>query len=96
MVDVGPPHVVVRPHVRLDACAPPQSPGPTGAVIYGWQIYPENGAAPLRFATRQLNGFFTGALDEMAIFDRPLTAAEIGNLSISGGGGRDGQAAAGT
>jgi hypothetical protein len=38
---------------------------------------PAHGSAPVRFATRDGNSFFTGGLDEVAIYPRVLTGAEI-------------------
>lgn len=65
---------------------------PTQTVLYNfYKLTPGNGGAPLRFATRDKNSFLTGALDEIAIFDRKLTADEISELhaaaqEIIGGG----------
>ena len=41
---------------------------------------PLNGTSPLRIGTRDCGSFFTGGLDEVAVFDRRLTAAEISDL----------------
>lgn len=41
---------------------------------------PGIGSAPLRIATRDLNGFFEGAFDDLRIFNRTLTAQEIKTL----------------
>jgi len=38
---------------------------------------PADGSAPVRFATRDGNSFLTGGLDEVAIYPRVLTGAEI-------------------
>jgi hypothetical protein len=38
---------------------------------------PGDGGAPVRFATRDGNSFLTGGLDEVAIYLRVLTGAEI-------------------
>ena len=40
-------------------------------------IVPSDGSAPVRFATRDGNSFFTGGLDEVAIYPTVLTGAEI-------------------
>src|SRR5262245_1483597 len=42
-----------------------------------WQIFPLNGTAPLRFGTRDRKSFFSGTLDEIAIFSRKLTSSEV-------------------
>jgi hypothetical protein len=39
-----------------------------------------NGCSPLRIGTRDCGSFFTGGLDEVAVFDRRLTATEISAL----------------
>ena len=54
----------------------PPSPG----TLYSnpqWQIKPVAGSAPLRLGTRDKKNFLTGALDEVAIYPRMLTAKEI-------------------
>jgi hypothetical protein len=59
----------------------PGCPPPTSAVYYQtYSIIPENGTAPLRIGTRDCHQFFTGSIDELAVFDRRLTATEIQNL----------------
>jgi hypothetical protein len=51
---------------------------PDPGTLYGtYDIVPADGSAPVRFATRDGNSFFTGGLDEVAIYPRVLTAAEI-------------------
>jgi hypothetical protein len=42
-----------------------------------YDIMPAHRAAPLRLGTRDLASFFTGALDDAAIYPRVLSAAEI-------------------
>jgi hypothetical protein len=42
-----------------------------------WQINPVSGTAPLRLGTRNLQHFLAGALDEVAIYPRVLTAKEV-------------------
>ena len=42
-----------------------------------WQITSVPGSAPLRLGTREGKSFFTGGLDEVAIYPRVLTAQEI-------------------
>jgi len=54
----------------------PPSPG----TLYNnadWQIKPAHGAAPLRLGAQNLKHFLTGGLDEIAIYPRVLTSAEI-------------------
>jgi hypothetical protein len=51
---------------------------PDRGTLYGtYTIVPADGGAPVRFATRDGNSFFTGGLDEVAIYSRVLTGAEI-------------------
>jgi hypothetical protein len=56
---------------------------PSGGTLYShpdYRVMPGNGTAPLRFGTRDLAGFLSGAIDEVAIFDRKLSDAEINQL----------------
>jgi hypothetical protein len=48
-----------------------------GARYAGYSIAPAHGNAPLRLGTRDLAGFFAGALDDVAIYPRVLSAAQI-------------------
>jgi hypothetical protein len=51
---------------------------PDPGTLYGtYDIVPADGSAPVRFATRDGNSFLTGGLDEVAIYPRVLTGAEI-------------------
>ncbi len=53
---------------------------PSAGVLYNnpqWQIKPVSGTAPLRLGTRNLKHFLVGAIDEVAIYPRVLTAKEI-------------------
>ena len=51
---------------------------PTPGTLYGtYDIVPADGSAPVRFATRDGNSFLAGGLDEVAIYPRVLTGAEI-------------------
>jgi hypothetical protein len=52
----------------------------SGAQCKSFSITPGNGDAPLRFATRDKRSYLPGALDEIAIFDRKLTADELAAL----------------
>jgi hypothetical protein len=54
--------------------SPASSPG---ALYSSFDIVPAHGPAPLRLGTRDLGSFFTGALDEIAIYPRILSAGEI-------------------
>jgi hypothetical protein len=51
--------------------------GSKGTRYDSYGIKPVHGKAPLRLGTRDLRGFLTGGLDEVAIYPRVLTAAEI-------------------
>lgn len=42
-----------------------------------WKIKPEAGTAPVRLGTRDSKGFLIGGLDEVAIYPRILSAAEV-------------------
>ncbi len=44
-------------------------------------VTPANGTAPLRIGTRDFNSYFQGAIDDIAIYNRVLTASEIHQLS---------------
>jgi hypothetical protein len=48
-----------------------------GARYASYNIVPAHGAAPLRLGTRDLGSFFAGALDDIAVYPRVLSAAEI-------------------
>ena len=48
-----------------------------GALYSSFGINPQAGTAPLRLGTRNLTSFFAGRLDEVAIYPRVLSAAEI-------------------
>jgi hypothetical protein len=48
-----------------------------GALYSSFKIKPQPGKAPVRLGTRDLASFLTGALDEVAIYGRTLTGAEI-------------------
>jgi hypothetical protein len=56
---------------------------PSPGVLYSnpsFVVHPRNGTSPLRIGTRDCASFFTGGLDEVAVFDRALTAAEVSEL----------------
>jgi Concanavalin A-like lectin/glucanases superfamily len=48
-----------------------------GARYASYAIEPAHGSSPLRFGTRDLSSYFTGGLDEIAIYPRVLSAGEI-------------------
>jgi hypothetical protein len=54
-----------------------KSPPAPGTLYANYDIVPADGGAPVRFATRDRNSFFTGGLDQVAIYPRVLTGAEI-------------------
>jgi hypothetical protein len=63
---------------------------PSAGTLYNnpkWQIKPVHGTAPLRLGTRDTKSFLTGALDEVAIYPRVLTAKEILENYKTGTGG---------
>ena len=47
------------------------------ALYSSFDIVPQAGTAPVRLGTRNFTSFFTGSLDEFAIYPRVLSAAEI-------------------
>jgi hypothetical protein len=47
-------------------------------------ISPQLGSAPLRMGTRDLHSYFLGALADVRVWNRPLSAAEVGDLYLSG------------
>jgi hypothetical protein len=56
----------------------PSMRGSSGTLYSEYQIVPTHGAAPLRFGACDIrHAFFTGGLDEVAIYPRLLSAAEI-------------------
>jgi hypothetical protein len=56
-----------------------------GARYASYAIEPVHGPAPLRFGTRDFQSYFKGGLDDIAIYPRVLSAAEIaGNFAASG------------
>jgi hypothetical protein len=51
--------------------------GSPGTLYKSYGIRPQHGRAPLRLGTRDLRGFLTGGLDEVAIYPRVLTAERV-------------------
>jgi hypothetical protein len=58
-----------------------------GTLYREYHITPAHGTAPVRFGTRDLKHFLAGGLDEVAIYPRVLTAAEIRENYLVGTGG---------
>jgi hypothetical protein len=54
-----------------------RKPPDPGTPYSSYQIVPTPGPAPLRLGTRDLQSFLFGALDEVAIYPRVLTAQEV-------------------
>jgi hypothetical protein len=57
--------------------------GGDGSLYSGYAIVPGNGSAPVQLATCNHTSYLNGAIDEVAIFDRCLTPAEILSLHKS-------------
>jgi hypothetical protein len=56
----------------------PSAHNPSPGTLYkSYGIKPMPGKAPLRLGTRDLRGFLTGGIDEVAIYPRVLTAPEV-------------------
>jgi hypothetical protein len=57
------------------------APGPhndsPGTLYKNYDVRPRHGPSPLRLGTRDLHGFLTGGLDEVAVYPRVLGAREI-------------------
>jgi len=54
------------------------SPATSRGTLYSsYNVRPRVGSAPVRLGTRDLRSFLTGGLDEVAIYPRKLTAAEV-------------------
>ncbi len=51
---------------------------------YAGTITPQAGAAPVRIGTRDFTSWFQGAIRDVAIWNRALSAAEIGDLYAGG------------
>ncbi|HZY87979.1 MAG TPA: LamG domain-containing protein [Gemmataceae bacterium] len=69
-----------KPNARVqlykDGKPSPHNRSP-GTLYKSYGIRPEHGRAPVRLGTRDLRGFLTGGLDEVAIYPRVLTAEEV-------------------
>ena len=57
-----------------------------GALYSSFDITPQVGTAPLRLGTRSFGSFLIGGLDEVAIYPRVLTAAEVADRYRAGSG----------
>jgi len=66
------------------ALSPATSPG---ALYKAYNVMPVAGDSPLRLGTRDKKSFFTGALDEVAIYPRALAAREIADNYRAGRAG---------
>ena len=78
--------------VRLYKDGAPSSHNESPGTLYkSYDITPKHGRAPLRLGTRDLRGFLTGGLDEVAIYPRVLAAEEIGQHWKVGRGERGNQ-----
>ncbi len=66
------------------ALSPAKSPG---ALYQAYDVTPVHGSAPLRIGTRDKKSFFTGAIDEVAVYPRMLTAREIADNHRAGRSG---------
>src|SRR5262249_46417790 len=58
--------------------------GSSGTLYKNFNIKPQTGTAPVRLGTRDLRGFLTGGLDEVAIYPRVLTPEEIRSHYVLG------------
>ncbi len=64
------------------------SPATHSKALYeAYNVMPVAGSAPLRLGSRDKNSFFTGAIDEVAIYPRVLTALEIADNYRAGRAG---------
>lgn len=66
------------------ALSPATSPG---ALYKAYEVMPVAGDSPLRLGTRDKKSFFTGAIDEVAIYPRALNAHEIADNHRAGRAG---------
>ena len=58
-----------------------------GALYKSYDVSPAHGTSPLRLGSRDAKTFFTGALDEVAIYPRVLTAREVADNYRAGRAG---------
>jgi hypothetical protein len=59
----------------------PPSPG---TLYKNYDVVPVHGSSPLRLATRDFGSFLIGAMDEVAIYPRVLSAEEIAENYVNG------------
>jgi hypothetical protein len=45
-----------------------------------YHINPQNGTAPVRIGTRDFKSYFKGAIDDIRIYNRALSAFEVAQL----------------
>jgi hypothetical protein len=45
--------------------------------LLGYSVVPQNGVAPMRIGTRQLESFFKGAIGKVAVFDYELSSTQL-------------------
>src|SRR5262249_56116440 len=64
-----------------------KGPPSKGTLYSTYNIKPKRGNAPLRLGTRDLASFLIGGLDEVAIYARVLTPAEIQHHHVLGAKG---------
>jgi hypothetical protein len=69
-----------QPNARVQLCKDgkpsPHNRSP-GTLYKSYGIRPQHGSAPVRLGTRDLRGFLTGGLDEVAVYPRVLSAGEV-------------------
>jgi len=61
-----------------------QGPPAKGTLYSSFGVLPKHGTAPLHLGTRDLTSFLRGGLDEVAIYPRVLTAAEVLDNYVNG------------
>src|SRR5262249_6972199 len=69
-----------KPNARVQIYkngAPSPHNSSTGTLYKSFDIKPTSGKAPVRLGTRDLNGFLTGGLDEVAVYPYLLAPEEI-------------------
>jgi hypothetical protein len=69
----------------LRKCDQYRGPGDQQCQRYASDLWisPQHGIAPLRMGTRDLHSYFQGALTDVRVWNRPLSAAEVGALYAS-------------
>jgi hypothetical protein len=72
-------------HIYKDGVHRLGPPSP-GTLYRNYNVEPRHRTSPLRLATRDFASFFIGALDEVAIYPRVLSAEEIEENYLNGSG----------